>query len=176
MTNAEWLDLAAHIADLWPHQPLPPATITAWYPLLAHLDASAARASVDAIAVKGDRFPPSLGEIIQAAQPPRMTPDEIFYTAKDLAGRRGLRNPPDLADLRPEIAAFISVFGWERLCMGPDYRLDLPANAYEHRDAMTAVDAALGKLDREGRDAIALDAGRYERHGLAGPGMREIDA
>jgi hypothetical protein len=160
VTNAEWLDIAAHIADLWPHQPLPPGTITAWYPLLAHMDAQHVRQAVDALAVAGERFPPgSVGQIIKAAEPPRLTPTEIFHEAKDLAGRRGLRNPPDLADLRPELAAFVSVFSWERLCMGPDHRLDLPANAYEHRDAMAAVDAALAKL--EGRDAIALDAGRY---------------
>lgn len=63
MTPGEWLRVAALMRRLWPHSPIPEATVRAWGESVADLPADAVKAAVDAWHMDGNAWPPTGGQI-----------------------------------------------------------------------------------------------------------------
>lgn len=64
MKQSEWLEIAARISALWPHQPMSKPTAAAGWDLLSRYPAAEVLAAVHLIAVSGERFPPTPGQIV----------------------------------------------------------------------------------------------------------------
>lgn len=139
MNAAEWLDVAAQMCDLWPHQPLPPDTAKLWFPHLADLPADRVRFAVNRLATE-QKFRPSLAELRETAEPQRRR-DYADAFAELAAAVRNV----GMYQLRPTFAdaaldAVVVNRGWVALC-----RVDLNASTVraQLRDEYHAAQSAL---------------------------------
>ncbi len=116
MRQSDWLEIAAWMADLWPHAPLPPQTAAAWWPLLADLEADDLRAAVARLAVEPDRrFAPAVGELRQAARPPARPWGEALGELVHAAGAVGrYQPPPEFVDAA--LNQLVDDLGWQAIC------------------------------------------------------------
>ena len=118
MTPDEWLDTCSLWARLWPHRPLPPESVEAWYDLLADLDGGQVRAALLGWAADPDlSWPPqSPGELRDTAQPDDAPPwTEALGELATLVRRHGRYG--GRPELPPALDAYVdSVGGWANLC------------------------------------------------------------
>jgi hypothetical protein len=148
MKQSEWVRIVALWASLWPHRPLPPESIAAWYQLVADLDGAAVKAGLLAWAADPDRsWPPSSpGELRGVVLEPAADWSEAITelaTAVRRNGRYAAR-----PELGPLLDGYVdSVGGWTRLC--DRFDPSDPAIRAQFRDYWTAA------CRRERRDTAA---------------------
>lgn len=119
MTHSEWLRICQRMTMLWPHRPMPPEAAEAWYPLLADLPGAAIMAAVNTYALGPDAtWPPSLGQLRAAAEPPDRPWEDALADLRPLMARRGSHSPrPPSSEVEdPALDAVIDVYGWAGIC------------------------------------------------------------
>lgn len=115
MTPNGWRQVVEVWRQIWPHRPLPPESVKAWFLLLRDLDDDVVQRGILALANDGAWPPSSPGELRAACTP---SPDwETAITRLVDAVRRHGRyaGRPDLED--PALDAYVdSMGGWTALC------------------------------------------------------------
>jgi hypothetical protein len=124
MTAQEWLRICSHINKVWPHQPVPPATVEAWYQLLADLDGDQVSVAVDAIALDGLEFPPQAGRIrrkvVELSEGPQLW-GEAWHEIREAVQRHGgYRDPEEIRWSTEDVRELVALKGWEYLCTTTD--------------------------------------------------------
>lgn len=161
MTPQEWLRVCSRINKVWPHQPVPPPTVDAWYQLLQDLDGEQVAVAVDAIALDGAEFPPHAGRIrrklVELSDPAQLW-GEVWHEVQAAAMRfGGYRDPDEITWSTEDVRELVRLKGWEYLCTTTD-----PSSVVEAqcRDLWEAIRAR-----RRDDDAYA---------GLPGAGLRRM--
>lgn len=90
MNQADWLEVAALVADLWPQQPWPQDSIVSSFELVQRYSREAAIAGVHELSNSGRDFAPPPGLVAQYAR------------AHDASSRLALPEPDLIRDLTPE--------------------------------------------------------------------------
>lgn len=149
MTDLEIFELIQYTVILWPNQRdmNPRDQIIGWRPLLADVDADAARAVVDEYAADAERFPPPPGLIRQravllvddsGAPTPEQAWEEVgqkiqtigyFATTVDFCHLgRGCPGPTCEHHVvrfsHPAIQAVVDSMGWRELCLSSEVMAD----------------------------------------------------
>ena len=136
MTESDWIEIAALVADLWDDARMTPERAAAWYPVLADLDGDVVRASIYALAASNTPWPPRApGEIRAAAGDLTEVGWEAaladLYEALRRNGRAG--GIPEGLDER--LVAYVrSCGGWTALCNRKDGWTADPAVRAQFRD------------------------------------------
>lgn len=99
MNQAEWLEVAALVVDLWPAQPWTPESVAASFPLVQRFNQKAAIEAVRFLCEEGREFAPppglviahtrALNQVPSLPEPDLMrdlTPDELARS-RDIAAR-----------------------------------------------------------------------------------------
>lgn len=146
MNASEWARAAALIAELWPHRPLPPESLQAWFDLLADLDGHAVAAAIRQHALESE-WPPSLAEIRRRCQPPARPWEDALAAMK-----RGDTGADD-----PALAEVVGFYGgWTVIGQWPLVRWEDPVFRAQFRDTYTAAQQRIASGQQR---ALALDAG-----------------
>lgn len=150
MTPSEWAKCCALITKLWPHRPMPPESVEAWYLLLADLDGAQVAAAIQACALRpGADWPPSVGALRDAAMPPRRDWEDAIAELRATVRAVGAHaSPPAFSD--PALARVVAVYGWERCCW---QNTADPVVRAQFREAYRAAQEA--RLDGERRGITA---------------------
>lgn len=177
MTIDEWLECCALIGELWPHKPMPPSSAETWYELLADLDGRTVATAIRTYATGPDAtWPPSLGQIRQAAQPPRRPWSDALADMSATICRVGAyQRPPDFGDAA--IDAYIaSAGGWQTLCA--TFNSNDPTVRAQFRDAYTAAQNYQADHDRRelaaGNVATALGLPHPDQRGQGPASVGEL--
>src|SRR5205823_14685620 len=124
MSPQEWLRICSHINKVWPHQPIPPPTVEAWYQLLSDLDGEQVSVAVDAIALDGLEFPPQAGRIRRKVVELSDTGQlwgEAWHEVHEAVQRFGCYHDPDQIPWSTEdVRDLVGLKGWEYLCTTTD--------------------------------------------------------
>jgi transposase InsO family protein len=120
MTHQEWLRLGAHMNKMWPHHPIPPATVAEWYPYLAELEAAQVRAAIDAFVLDGSSFPPTVGQIrgkvVELGDQPQLW-GEAWREIQARIAQFGVYSEPDTIPWSTDdVREVVRLKGWEYLC------------------------------------------------------------
>jgi hypothetical protein len=158
MTHQEWLRTGAHLNKMWPHHPIPPATIVEWYPYLAELDARQVRAAVDAFVLDGVPFPPTVGQI-------RSKVVEL-WDEPQLWGEawRVYHDPDTIPWSTPDVREVVRLKGWEYLCTTTDPVSVVEAQCRELWESIRA------RRRQDASYACLPDAGLRRLAGIRRPG------
>jgi Loader and inhibitor of phage G40P len=124
MTPQEWLRVCSRISKVWPHQPVPPPTVDAWYQLLADLDGDQVAVAVDAIALDGAEFPPQAGRIrrkvVELSDAAQLW-GEAWHEVQEAVWRYGsYHNPGEIPWSTEDVRELVRLKGWEYLCTTTD--------------------------------------------------------
>lgn len=160
MTHSEWLRVCQRMTVLWPHRPMPPEAAEAWYPLLADLSGEAVMTAVNVYATREDAtWPPSLGQLRAAAEPPERPWEDALADLRPLMARRGSHHPrpPSSEVADPALDAVIDAYGWPALC---NLELGNPTVRAQFRDAYKAQQRAQRDAGRRVLAVQALPGGR----------------
>lgn len=164
MTQQEWLRIGAHMNKMWPHQPIPPATVAEWYPYLAELDATHVRCAVDAFVLDGTSFPPTVGQIrvkvMELADDPQLWGEAWLEIQRQIRRHGVYQDADSIAWSTEDVQELVRLKGWEYLCTTTDPTSVVEAQCRElwesirsrrHQDAVYAClpDAGLRRLSRD---------------------------
>lgn len=157
MTPAEWARCCGTMTRLWPHRPMPPEAATEWYPLLADLDGHAVLTAIQAVALEpGNVYPPSLGQLRGACEPPPRPWEDAWHEALELVARHGFYAPEIPATSDAALADVLAAYGWRETCTLD--RHDTTTRA-QWRDAYRSAQARQAALARRGVAGRALTTG-----------------
>lgn len=124
MTHQEWLRTGAHLNKMWPHHPIPPATIAEWYPYVSDLDARQVRAAVDAFVLDGMPFPPTVGQIrskvVELGDEPQLWGEAWQEVQRQIAHWGVYHDPETIPWSTPDVREVVRLKGWEYLCTTTD--------------------------------------------------------
>jgi len=161
---SDWADVGRVLLGSWPSQ------VAGWgrEAIAAYVAELAARgitpdAAICAIRMSESPFPPSAGDLQQAARRDHSAPtcEEMLVLVRRAAKRDG-RDDEALA--HPLVASFVTRYGWDRLRLLP---IDDPERGGLHRrDLQGAWDRHVEAFD--GRELAALASGRPD-------GLRQLD-
>lgn len=167
MNHQDWLRLGAHLNKMWPHQPIPPATLAEWYPYVADLDAAQVRATIDAFVLDGTAFPPTVGQIraklVELQDVPQLW-GEVWREVRRQITYHGVYQDPDgVAWSTADVAELVRLKGWEYLCTTTDPWSVVEAQCrdlWEGIRARRRQDASYSCLPGAGLRRLDPDSGR----------------
>ena len=124
MTPQEWLRICSRMNNIWPHQPVPPSTVDAWYRLISDLDGDQVAVAVDAIALDGSEFPPQAGRIrrkvVELSDPSQLW-GEAWHEVQAAVQRHGCyHDPQQIPWSTADVRDLVALKGWEYLCTTTD--------------------------------------------------------
>ena len=124
MSPQEWLRICSHINKIWPHQPVPPPTVEAWYTLLSDLDGDQVSVAVDAIALDGTDFPPQAGRIrrkvVELSEGAQLW-GEAWHEIRRAVQLFGCYHDADrITWSTDDVRDLVALKGWEYLCTTTD--------------------------------------------------------
>lgn len=120
MTKPEWTEIVAMASGLWPHSPIKPETIEAYFLLLQRLASEDVRAAL--IRIAGDeaaRFLPTVGQIIAKVSEAKIQPEDPETILGDIlraVRRHGYMANPNEIGLSPLARATVHTIGWVAIC------------------------------------------------------------
>ena len=124
MTQQEWLRIGAHMNKMWPHQPIPPATVAEWFPYLAELDAAQVRCAVDAFVLDGTSFPPTVGQIrvkvTELGDDPQLWGEAWQEVQRQIALHGVYDDAAAIEWSTEDVAELVRLKGWPYLCTTTD--------------------------------------------------------
>jgi hypothetical protein len=173
MTHQEWLRIGAHLNKMWPHHPIPPATIGEWYPYVAELDAQQVRAAVDAFVLDGIPFPPTVGQIrakvVELGDEPQLW-GEAWQEIQRQIGLLGVyHDPATIPWSTRDVGDVVQLKGWEYLCTTTDPVSVVEAQCRELWESIRA------RRRQDASYACLPDAGLRRLAGIqAGDGNRDF--
>lgn len=113
MKVSEWLECVALMTQLWPNKPMPPDAAEAWYPLLGDLPGAQVHAAIRTVALDaGNVWPPSLGQLRAACEPPPRPWEDALAEIGRVANAYGPRWDSDDEALN----CVIDAYGWRAIC------------------------------------------------------------
>lgn len=156
------------MSSLWPSKPMPPDAAEAWYPLLEDLPGDEVAVAIRAVALDaGNVWPPSVGQLRAACEPPDRPWEQALAELRRLVARHGSYGPtPDLGELDDRaLVDLVEAYGWQQVCR---LQLSDPAARAQFRDSYR--DAQRRERERGRREVAAL-AGPQRRALSAGGGL-----
>lgn len=155
MTPDRWMDCMALMAELWPHRPIEPGTADRWYWLLCDLPADDVEAAINRLALEpGREWPPGVGAIREAAEPPLPGWEDALAALRSLVARHGSYATLGGGE-RPRaddeaLDAVIEAYGWQTVCSMDSTS---PTVRAQFRDSYQAA-------QRRARDQVHRDLAR----------------
>lgn len=124
MTQQEWLRIGAHMNKMWPHHPIPPATVAEWYPYLAELDPAQVRCAVDAFVLDGTPFPPTVGQVrvkvTELGDDPQLWGEAWQEIQRQIALRGVYEDAEAIEWTTEDVRDVVRLKGWLYLCTTTD--------------------------------------------------------
>lgn len=157
MTHSDWLEIAARINDLWPHQRLPPNAIAAAFTVLEDLAAEQVAAAVEVLARDGREFPPPAGVIrrrVVELGESGIVWAEVWNEIKRRISSHGYYQIPSPEVWSTvEVADLVRLIGWEHICTTTDPESVVEAQCrekFEQLRARNRQDAAVAGMPSAG--------------------------